>query len=148
LRPDTPDQCFLIADTASMYASSLRSFFHRNSRAGKIEIATSKLELLESMDEATHDLLIIEPWCAHAGYAGTDLEFLASFRARYPDQAMVVFTGESSPGVLRRIFNIGRIGITSKFDELSEVLNICDSVVNGEHGIISRQISRMMYGAY
>ncbi len=47
---------FLIADTVPMYTSCLESFLLENVRAGRIEVANSKLELLDLMNDLHHDL--------------------------------------------------------------------------------------------
>jgi DNA-binding NarL/FixJ family response regulator len=144
MKRDLAQQRFLIADKAGMYAAGLESFFGQNPIVGAIEVARSKLELIESMDERPHDLLIIEPWCPRPYSAGTDIEFLRAVRSRYPHQPMVVFTGENSPRILRKIARMERTGVTSKSDDLRDVLAICQRVMLGEPGALSGTIARML----
>jgi DNA-binding NarL/FixJ family response regulator len=144
MNQDWIEQRLLIADTATMYADFLRLFLRANSRAGYIEIATTKQELIESMDDAQHDLLIIEPSCAHGGFSATDIEFLYAFRTRYPRQPIVVFTREVCPRALRKIARLDRIGVVSKQDELSDVLDVCERVIAGERRTLSWTIVRFL----
>jgi DNA-binding NarL/FixJ family response regulator len=134
----------LIADTATMYADSLCMFLSGNARAGFIEVANNKQELIESMDDARHDLLIIEPACVHGDFSATDIEFLYAFRTRYPHQPIVVFTSERSPRALQKIAQLERIGVASKRDDLSDLLGVCERVIAGEKCALSWTIVRIL----
>ncbi|WP_368860333.1 hypothetical protein [Caballeronia sp. BR00000012568055] len=126
-----------------MYAEGLQAYLQRDLGVKIIDIASSKLELISSMSDNRHDLLIIDPWYFHGESWFTDLNCLRTIRNYDRAMPIIVFTAETDPAILQNMAGIERMGVVSKWDELRHLLDVCDRVVSGEHGVISPIIARM-----
>lgn len=133
----------LIADSTAMYAEGLQAYLRNDLSVEIIDIASSKHELIGSMSDNRHDLLIIDPWHYHGESWFTDVNCLYTIRNYDRAMPIIVFTAETDPAILQNMAGIERTGVVSKWDDLQYLFDVWVRVVSGEHGVISPTIARM-----
>jgi two-component system, NarL family, captular synthesis response regulator RcsB len=134
---------WLIADSTAMYAEGLLVYLQNDLGIETIDIASSRQELIGSMSDNRHDLLIIDPYYPHGESWSIDLNCLYDLREHDHDMAIIVFTTETDPTILQNLARIERTGVVSKRDDLSHLLDVCDRVISGERGAASPTIARL-----
>jgi DNA-binding NarL/FixJ family response regulator len=136
-------QRWLIADTTAMYAEGVANWIRRNRNVEIISIASSKSDLVCSLADNRHELLIIDPRYLQGDSWFTDVNCLRALRDHDCTLPIVVFTAETNPAVLHDLSRIDRVGVVSKSDELQHLLDVCDRVLSGQQGAVSPVIARM-----
>jgi DNA-binding NarL/FixJ family response regulator len=134
---------WLIADSTAMYAEGLLVYLQNDLGIESIDIASSKQELIGSMADNRHDLLIIDPYYLHGETWSIDVNCLLDIRKYDRAMAIIVFTAESDPTILQNLARIERTGVVSKGDDLSHLLDVCARVMSGERGAASPTIARL-----
>lgn len=132
----------LIADAPAMhmYIVSLKEYFELSPRVVEIEVARSVSQLRERLDSGSVDLVIFDPSIVRTRTGNMSIRSLAALTAEHPYVRFVAYTMETDVLTLQELTRLG-IGIASKSDELEDLLDTCDRVNRGEHGVLS---SKMM----
>jgi DNA-binding NarL/FixJ family response regulator len=143
MKSDCQLRRWLIADSTSMYAEGLLVYLKNDLGIERIDIASSRQELIGSMSDNRHDLLIIDPCYLHGESWFIDLNCLYDIRKYDRAMVIIVFTTETDPTVLQNLAGIERTGVVSKGDDLRCLLDVCNRVLSGEHGAASPTIARI-----
>jgi DNA-binding NarL/FixJ family response regulator len=125
----------VIADGQPAVLTGLQAWFEARGRYCIAASAKSAGQLLAQIEEATGDVIII------GDALGDSHEVLRALRERHPHTPVVVLTSEFDPRTLLAMQHAGARGIASTRDELRELGKMCDRVLSGAEGVVSRRIA-------
>lgn len=132
----------VVADGQPVILAGLKNWFGARGRYGIAASASSTGQLLATLQHMTSDIIVIGGALDSDAPAGDDsVELLCVLRQRYPETPVVVLTADTDARTLRAMQRAGAAGIASTRDELREFARICDRVLSGVTGLVSRRIA-------
>lgn len=120
-------QRLAIADKNPVVRTGLVDIIGRDGRFEVVAAVATGAAFLKLVEEEPIDIAII-------GWAMTDMcggDVLAELKARHSPVRTIVYTGETSPDVLRRTIKAGAWGFMSKSDEPEVLVETISSVSHG-----------------
>ncbi|WP_250455051.1 response regulator [Caballeronia sp. ATUFL_M2_KS44] len=132
----------VVADGQPVIVAGLQNWFGARGRYCIAASASSTEQLLATLQDTTGDVIVIGGALDANAPAGDDsVELLCVLRQRYPETPVVVLTADTGARALRAMQRAGAAGIASTRDELREFGRICDRVLSGVTGLVSRRIA-------
>jgi two-component system nitrate/nitrite response regulator NarP len=125
--PNKPRQRIAIADKNPVVRTGLVGIICRDGRFDVVAAVATGAAFLKLAEEQPIDIAVI-------GWAMSDMcggDVLAALKARQSPIRVIVYTGESSPDVLRRTIKSGAWGFMSKSDEPEVLIETISSVSHG-----------------
>ncbi|MDR5856279.1 response regulator [Caballeronia sp. LZ062] len=146
----------VVADEQPVIVLGLQTWFEARERYRVVASATDEAQLLWKLRDANAELVIVD--CAlgaHARPAADRFGILRVLRGQAPHAAVVALTRDTDPLAVRAMQRAGADGIASTRDELKDLGRVCDRVLSGVKGVISRRIAacpesegRIAHGAF
>jgi DNA-binding NarL/FixJ family response regulator len=138
----------VIADDQPAVLSGLRRWFASRERYRVSGSARDAAQLLEKMARQGGDLIVMNGDLDASSRAGAnDFALLRTVRERYPDVPVVVFCADTDASTLRALQSAGAAGIVSKQEEMRDLERVCDRVLSGATGVVSRRVAAMFQTA-
>ncbi|VXB00429.1 Response regulator receiver protein [Burkholderia sp. 8Y] len=135
----------VVADEQPAIVLGLQSWFEARERYRVVASATGAQQLLLKLRDASSELVIVGcPLSLDARAAGDRFGILRALRECVPHTPIVALTRDTDPLAVRAMQRAGADGIASTRDELKDFGRVCERVLSGVTGVLSRRIAACM----
>ncbi|WP_350335887.1 response regulator transcription factor [Coralliovum pocilloporae] len=124
---DQSRPCVVIVDKNPLVLSGLQAFIERDGRFDVVAALPTGQAFLDQVADLTFDVGVI-------GWSLSDMtggDILVKCKAQSVSARLMIYSGESSPDILRQAIKLGAFGFCSKGEDPADVLDAISSVARG-----------------